>query len=268
MILISWILAWAFAWQDMEDLEDKKLAGLYGAAPLKIPYLRAMEHYLKGEDVEAENQFILITLKAYDQNWSFADRKLIVYSYLRICMIRPGRCENSYKEIAAFDQDMIAHVEDDVFSPPMIAKLMLAKNKEKQKTYYWQPNENWMDAKFILVNGKIYRPNPRLQIPLNLHKNRIVKVMPDYRSESLVASVKKLQNYQSKLLVKPPIAKALDLQKDFLPEKDMENQNTWKLQERDLWTYGIITTAVALFIYHETKKESSSSPPAIYTSQN
>jgi hypothetical protein len=257
------LLAIAFGWMDIEYHEDKGLKAFFSsAAPIIAEFSEANAFFYSGELQTAKQKYLLISLRAYDANWDFAQRQIISQSFLRLCQLDRLNCEEYIRKVVYLDPDLIKHIDSKIFEPPLVQQSLLIRNQMERDLYQWQPNNTYENVKYLIINGRIYNFSEGLQIPLPLTKQRIVVVYNNYQSEVYVGEVSEFLKWNPKgmklaidvtktnLSVKPVWTKS-----DLTNEVRATNSQWWRENKKQVLLWSLVGGVAAYFI-HKNKKSS------------
>ena len=140
---------------------------------LKQKLLTAQELYLLGEEERAIKSFKQISNLAYQADWDKEDRRILIYSFLRMAQLKDDP-ENK-KALLLLTSDFFAskinkenYSDYNLFPPPLMEKLQTIQKKKNNLSINW--NKIFPDHEFILLNGKKIEKNKILSLPQAIYK--------------------------------------------------------------------------------------------------
>jgi hypothetical protein len=264
------VLAFAFSWMDIEYHEDQGLKPFFQQkSSISEEFASANEAYFSGDLATAKQKYSLISMRAYDENWDFYQRKMIVYSLLRLCQIERDRCDEYIQEIIFLDPDQIKQIDDSIFEPPLIHRSILLRNQLQRDAYQWQPTQEYEGVKYFIINGRIYNNTEGLTISMPLAKQRIVLIYPSYKQEIFVGEFSQFLKWKPRPQIASKIEKLTDPKLDINFSKNIEpdlDNTWWKENKKKVMWWSLAGTVVA-YVMLKNNKSSNDGGPVTSTSK-
>lgn len=261
------LLLSAFTWMDIEYHEDKGIKKLFSVSNSLInEFSAANTLYFHGDTTGAKQKYLLLSLRLYDENWDFSQRKILGQSLLRLCQLDRLQCETHLKELVYFDPDLVKHIDSEIFEPPLVQQALLTKNQLERNFYLWQPTKEHELVKYFIVNGRIYTNVEGLQIPLPLTKQRIVLVYDSYKTEVFVGQTADYIKWIPKRNVAEPSRYHSDLNlspsASATRSEDISTSQQWWQENKKTVLLWSLAAGVAAYYVHKNKKSSDTGGPS------
>ena len=174
---------------------------------LKDKLLVAQELYLSGDGEGAIKAFQKITKLAPLADWDKEDRRIILYSFLRIAQSEEDREKRkalllSASAFALFKINNVNYPDYDLFPPPMMEELRLFQEKSNALFVDWKvifPNHE-----IILINGEEMSKDQKAKIPQAFYRVSTLSSSHQPWSKNLNLSELLTQEIKTKRLTKGP----------------------------------------------------------------
>ena len=184
--------------------QKRKQAKLF---QLKEKLLVAQELYLSGEGEGAIKAFQQITKNAPLADWDEEDRRIILYSFLRIAQSEEDTEKRkalllSASAFALFKINSVNYPDQNLFPPPMMEELKLIQEKPNVLFVDWKlifPNHE-----IVLINGELMPKDKKTNIPQAFYRVSALSSSHQAWSENLSLSELLTQKIKTKRLTKGP----------------------------------------------------------------
>ena len=135
-------------------IQKRKLAKSF---KLKEQLLKAQRFYLSGEGEQAEKVFREISNLAYKSDWDKEERRIIIYSLLRIAQTQEDPEQKKALLLLASDFfsskiNTQSYLDYDLFPPPLMEELKEIQKKQNHLSLAW--SKIFPDHEIILINGE------------------------------------------------------------------------------------------------------------------
>lgn len=120
---------------------------------LKKKIKKAQFHFLEGSIDKARKTFEEISDKKWEHDWSTDEKKIIVYSILRLAQMDRVKQKQLLTEALTFDKQL--PIKETLFPPPMVAEYKRIKNSLKEKVYPLPQHSDLFEK--ILINGELLK---------------------------------------------------------------------------------------------------------------
>ncbi|MCB0348110.1 MAG: hypothetical protein KDD37_04705 [Bdellovibrionales bacterium] len=261
-------LALAFSWMDIEFHTDQNLKKFYPTSTNLTNELSiANTAYYSGDLQAAKQKYLLLSLRAYDDNWDYYQRKIISYALLRLCQLDRQRCDDYITQLIYLDPDQAKQIDTDLFEPPLIEQALLQLNRLQSNFYMWQPTKEFEAVKYFIINGRIYTNSEGLTIPLPLTKQRILLVHSNYQSELFSGEVSAFLKWSPKGIKVSPIT---SLDTNLSPSNadeiiDTQQSSTWWQKNKKNVIVWSVVGGIAAYFIHKNQKSSDDGGPVSST---
>ena len=172
---------------------------------LKEKLLIAQELYLSGEEERAVKAFKQIADLTYQADWDKDDRRIILYSLLRMAQSEQETEKQKAlllvaSDFSAFEINRENYSDYDLFPPPLMKELQQIQNKKNELSLNW--NEIFPNHEIILLNGRKLEKNQILSLPQTAYK--VTALSSSHKAWSKNTSLSKLagQKIQTQSLTK------------------------------------------------------------------
>ncbi len=258
----------AFSWMDIEFHEDQELRKYFTtSSQLTEELSSANELYYSGDIQGAKQKYLLISLRTYDANWDFYQRKILSYSLLKLCQIDRDKCEDYISELVNLDPDQVKQIDPEVFEPPLLQQVLLQQNRMLSNFYLWQPTDVFDNVKYIIVNGRIYSNANGLTISLPLTKQRILLVYSNNQSELFTGEVSQFLKWTPKgikTIVQKDINTSVPL--TATSTNDTKAPSKWWQENKKTVLIWTIAGGILSYLVHKNNKSSSDGGSTVSTS--
>lgn len=160
---------------------------------LKDRLIEAQEFYLSGEGKKAANAFYEITELALKADWDKEDRRIILYSFLRLAQNEEDLEKRkalllSAENFAPFQINRENYPDHSLFPPPLMEELKLVQEKTNQLSVDWKTL--FPQHEIILINGKKIQKDKKSEIPQSFY--RVTALSSSHKSWSKNLNLSKL----------------------------------------------------------------------------
>ena len=140
---------------------------------LKNKLLKAQELYLSGESARAVQAFRHISNLAYQADWNKEEKRIIMYSLLRMSQMEEQPEKRKALLLSASDfftatANKETYSDYHLFPPPLMEELQKIQKKKNDLSLDW--NQIFPDHEIILLNGQKLEKNQALTLPQAIYK--------------------------------------------------------------------------------------------------
>ena len=140
---------------------------------LKGALLKAQELYLSGSAEGAVQVFKDISDLAYQADWNKEDRRIIVYSLLRMAQLEEEPEKRKAllllaSDFFAFEMNKENYSDYNLFPPPLIKELKDIQKKKNELSLDW--SKIFPDHEIILLNGQKLEKNKTFSLPQAVYR--------------------------------------------------------------------------------------------------
>ncbi|MCZ0932990.1 MAG: hypothetical protein OXJ52_07550 [Oligoflexia bacterium] len=140
---------------------------------LKNKLLKAQELYLSGESARSVQAFRDISNLAYQADWDKEERRIIMYSLLRMAQMEEEPEKRKALLLSASDfftaeTNKESYSDYNLFPPPLMKELKEIQKKKNDLSLDW--NQVFPNHEIILLNGQRLEKNQILSLPQAVYK--------------------------------------------------------------------------------------------------
>ena len=188
-------------------IQKKEQAKAFG---LKDKLLKAQEFYLSGEGDKAEKAFQQISRLAPSADWDEEDRRIILYSFLRLAQSEQDSEKRkalllSTIDFALFQNEIVNYPDHHLFPPPLMKELKALQEKSNSLLVDW--TAIFPDHEIILINGKMINKKEKTKIPSAFYRISSFSSSHQDWSKNIKLSELLTQKIKTKSLTKGPCEK-------------------------------------------------------------
>lgn len=190
-----------------DQLREKR--ALAQSFQLKNQLLKAQQLWLSGEGKKAVEAFKRITRRALKADWDEEDRRIILYSFLRIAQSETNKEKRkavllSSAGFASFQIKPENYPDHSLFPPPLIEELSLLWEKTNSLSLDWE--SIFPQHEIILINGRPIKKNQKAPWPQAFYRITALSSSHQPWSQNLNLSELTTQKIKTKSLTKGPCA--------------------------------------------------------------